>query len=238
MPHKNEMYDSFNEPYGETYCVDDGLWYDDDTEIFPEPLSKPIRPYNFSIISHLGEYYLEDKYGISEQNKEDLVDCMNWLKKENLGHIGDFAYNISFQIRFDDASYNFQYEYPLFRYLKDFIVNVKQKKKALFYSDCYSSCKFIVFYKDNDTIRFITQLYYEGLNDTLKNIIDIVIDRNDFVQQFERVLDDTHAYLKSYINEYCQTNGITISERRKMIERANFIIQNGYRQFQDDKEID
>lgn len=148
MPHKNEMYDSFNEPYGETYCVDDGLWYDDDTEIFPEPLSKPIRPYNFSIISHLGEYYLEDKYGISEQNKEDLVDCMNWLKKENLGHIGDFAYNISFQIQFDDAS------------------------------------------------------------------------------------------LKSYINEYCQTNGITISERRKMIERANFIIQNGYRQFQDDKEID
>lgn len=76
------------------------------------------------------------------------------------------------------------------------------------------------------------------MNDTLKNIIDIVIDRNDFVQQFERVLDDTHAYLKSYINEYCQTNGITISERRKMIERANFIIQNGYRQFQDDKEID
>lgn len=84
MPHKNEMYDSFNEPYGETYCVDDGLWYDDDTEIFPEPLSKPIRPYNFSIISHLGEYYLEDKYGISEQNKEDLVDCMNWLKKKIL----------------------------------------------------------------------------------------------------------------------------------------------------------
>ena len=34
MPHKSEMYDSFNEPYGETYCVDDGLWYDDDTEIF------------------------------------------------------------------------------------------------------------------------------------------------------------------------------------------------------------
>ena len=228
MPHKNKSYNSYNEPYGETYCIDDGLWYDDDTETLPEPLSNPVQPCVFSITSLLGEYCIDDQYGVSMQEKEDLIDCMKWLEKEGNDHIGNFAYNISFQIYSDGTCCNFQYEYPQFRYLKDFIENVKQKKKALFYSDCYSSCKFIVFYKNNDTIRFIVQLYYDGLDNTLKNILDVVIDRNDFIQQFEKMLNDTHSYLISYINNYCKINKISTPAKQKMIRLANSVIKKGY----------
>ena len=137
MPHKNKSYNSCNEPYGETYCIDDGLWYDDDTETLPEPLSNPVQPCVFSITSLLGEYCIDDQYGVSMQEKEDLIDCMKWLEKEGNDHIGNFAYNISFQIYSDGTCCNFQYEYPQFRYLKDFIesfLKVKiQKIKINYY---------------------------------------------------------------------------------------------------------
>lgn len=40
MPHKLEHWESYNEPYGESYSPETGFWYDDDTEEFPEPAVK------------------------------------------------------------------------------------------------------------------------------------------------------------------------------------------------------
>lgn len=214
MPKKEVNFTAFITPMDYHYNPDDGLWYDIDTEQPPVPTTVPFVDENFYI-----EFY-NGNYGFDEPNtdQEFEYDASEALQGGVTGPGLTFLFTNQYGEKLD-CFFESWYLWDL----EEFIENVKTNKFSSVYLEAYSDLKFLVWPLPNHKLRFAIQYYYpyqdyySGSYDNygkgtvykfLDRILDVEVDKDQFIKTFEDAIAQAKAALSTLINNYVKNNNL------------------------------
>lgn len=218
------FYNEFSTPYYYSYSPYTKMWYEDINEQIPEPNTQPEELAKFEIIStlgHLGIWEGEESYydcNNIEEDKEEWEDFEKYIKYI-CGEKDFFAYDsysVSLFFKSNEQAKFAHISVHEFIELEEFVRNLSLKAFSSIYIEAFTGVKFFVWHKENNKIRLVIQEY--GLGSAgqidcseLAIAFDVLIDKDEFIEEFLRVIDKYKNLLFEKISKYEQEHNIKFS---------------------------
>lgn len=213
MPLKDIKLLPFITPMDYHYNPDDGLWYDVDSDKLPLPTTAP------NILKYFDIGFFNGDSQWDELNTlEDFKECIDEV-------IAGLPSALAFSFIFDNPNGKKIDCYFVSTYmpkLTQFIDDISQNKFAFIYLQEYSDLKLFVWPISEDKIRFVIQYYYpdDYGRDTewkfLDRILDIQIDKQVFINAFNKVIIQAQDALKMLLQDFAEQNNLP-SETVKLL---------------------
>lgn len=205
MPLKDIEFLPFITPMDYHYNPDDGLWYDVDSDKLPLPTTAPNIVKNFDI------GFLNGNSQWDELNTlEDFKECLDEV-------IAGLPSAFAFSFVFDNPNGKKVDCYFVSAYLPgltQFIDDISQNKFSFIYLEAYTDLKLLAWPVSDNQIRFVIQYYYpdDYGRDTewkfLDRILDIQVDKQVFINTFNKAILQTQDTLKRLIQDFATRNNL------------------------------
>ena len=216
MPIKNLIFKRFITPMDYNYNPEDCLWYYVDTEHIPVPSTKAISLDNFNIKFFNGNYNYE------ETNPDDEFN--DYAEEVLKGITTGPGFSFVFQNQKQEEICCYFESFLLWEF-DEFIQKVKSGQFAAIYVEPYSELKLMVWHISQDSLRFIIQnqcpcenfrvgtyaswdLNVEGEYKFLDTIMDVEVDKVQFIKAFEIAIAQAKSTLSVLINNYVKNNNL------------------------------
>lgn len=214
------FYNDDTTPYKYSYSPYTKMWYEDEYEQMPEPNVPAEKIAHFKLDDELGlcTWMNGKKYCDYEEEK---VDFENYIKYVCDGeNYGFDACDVSILPNSKILEIDISISIEEFIDLEEFIKNIDNKNYSFLYCKDFSGMKFFAWKKENNKIRLLIQRYgtFEiGYIDYDQLCVeyDMKIDKDEFVNEFMRVINKYKNLVIKKIEEYENKNNITFSNPNK-----------------------
>jgi len=224
MPTKDLDFKDFITGYDWSYHNDSGLWYEDEKEDIPMPKSIITPSDNFTMTYFNGFIYPqdvpEDDVTFEDNTQEDIDEHAKYLlkKSDNDAYTFSIVFDNNNQTKFYlSIGYCQSTDLEIMKFLRK-VKDAKPNEKACsIYLEQYSDVKLFVYVLNNNKIRLIIQSYYRGTKSFLSHIMDVIIDKEYFIEQFETSLARARNLLRESIFRYMKEEKLDIKEVKKKL---------------------
>ncbi len=212
------FYDELSTPYDYSYSPYTKIWYADAHEQIPEPDVEPEELSKFKLHDELGDWAIwegDEKYYDYDEEKEEFHKYVKYICGEkDLWSYDSYSASILFESEKQKKYAHISVHE--FINLEKFLKNIDAQDFSSIYIEAYTGIKLFVWKKENNKIRFVVQQYGLGSGgyidyDLLTIGYDVIIDKNEFVNEFMRFINKYKNLLFEKIKEYEKEHNIKFS---------------------------